>query len=674
MGSPAGGGPSFPAVGTSAAPTVGNRLLDERISRRQKSASLSLIVVPLVVLLTVGGFAFGAWYFIGQQDSALNPNDQAVWEQARALVIEQQHLTNQTKFSTKYNVRSLGENCWEVSSSMQSPGRFDGYMLQQPWTAEVKQLGANVWQIDRLEIDGELVAARRGKKLASASSSNSAPREQRRDPYAGINYNSDDDDPPATSADSGSGSEEEHDLTWGIRHLASDISTTSKEGKTLVVWLVDRSASNESWRSALSLNFEIFGKLLKSRPGTPDPNLEMALCTYGGQVEFPVEKPTRDGAEIQSALDNLEVETSGMELTFEAIRKAIEKFGNYNENEAEHYLMLVVVSDEAGNDQDQADQALAQLNRYGATLHVLGVNSPFGREYWEDRKAEEFAGDRSLMQNGPESLYPQRINLMFWDRNFSNDTETLPSGFGPFTLSRLCRATGGTYFACTAHHVRSTIPTRYEFLMMNGAPMSQISRDFDPEVMARYAPEYISPEQYETKLASNKAIRALHDAAKLPRIEFSTNLSNTFETGDEAALKRQLDEAQKGSAKLEPQLRAVYDILAQGERDRPKLQEPRWQAGYDLAMGRILAARVRAEGYNAMLAKLKQGMKFQNETSTVWTLEPSDSISVGSTFENMLADSKKYLDNVIKQHPGTPWAYLAKREQESMAGWEWKER
>jgi hypothetical protein len=33
-----------------------------------------------------------------------------------------------------------------------------------------------------------------------------------------------------------------------------------------------------------------------------------------------------------------------------------------------------------------------------------------------------------------------------------------------------------------------------------------------------------------------------------------------------------------------------------------------------------------------------------------------------------------YLNRVIKEHPGTPWAYLAHRELTTPLGWKWTER
>jgi hypothetical protein len=90
-------------------------------------------------------------------------------------------------------------------------------------------------------------------------------------------------------------------------------------------------------------------------------------------------------------------------------------------------------------------------------------------------------------------------------------------------------------------------------------------------------------------------------------------------------------------------------------------------------MGRVLAVKVRTEAYNAMLAQAKTGLKFKNEKNNTWILEPADSITVGSQLEKMAQKSKMYLERVVNDHPGTPWALLAKKELANPVGWQWKE-
>ena len=108
------------------------------------------------------------------------------------------------------------------------------------------------------------------------------------------------------------------------------------------------------------------------------------------------------------------------------------------------------------------------------------------------------------------------------------------------------------------------------------------------------------------------------------------NVRLRFPRVDDGQFARDLSNAQREAAKLEPKIEALAAILRQGERDRDKITTPRWQAGFDLAIGRALAVKVRTEGYNAMLAIAKQGMKFKDEQNDTWELKPSDSVTVSS--------------------------------------------
>ena len=132
-------------------------------------------------------------------------------------------------------------------------------------------------------------------------------------------------------------------------------------------------------------------------------------------------------------------------------------------------------------------------------------------------------------------------------------------------------------------------------------------------------------------------------------------------------------EAQKSAARIEPSIRAVYETLKRGEKDRDQERTPRWQAGYDLAMGRALATKVRAESYNSMLAKAKRGMKFKDPKNNTWELVPSSEITVGSQLKNEAEKAQEYLTRVTSDHAGTPWSTLADTELKEPMGWTWKE-
>jgi hypothetical protein len=151
------------------------------------------------------------------------------------------------------------------------------------------------------------------------------------------------------------------------------------------------------------------------------------------------------------------------------------------------------------------------------------------------------------------------------------------------------------------------------------------------------------------------------------------NVRLRFPRADDAQFARDLSNAQRNAAKLEPKINALVAILRQGERDRDKLKTPRWQAGFDLAIGRALAVNVRTEGYNAMLAEAKQGLKFKNPQSDTWDLRPSASVTVSSALAKDAEDARMYLERVVAQHEGTPWAMDAAEELRQPFGWEWHE-
>ena len=122
------------------------------------------------------------------------------------------------------------------------------------------------------------------------------------------------------------------------------------------------------------------------------------------------------------------------------------------------------------------------------------------------------------------------------------------------------------------------------------------------------------------------------------------NPTYRFVKRSEAELANALSDAQKDAAKLEPKIEQLYQHLALGEADRLNETNLRWQAGYDPAIGRVLAVKVRTEGYNAMLAQAKTGLKFKDEKNNTWVLKPADNISIGSQYEKLAQKSKTYLE------------------------------
>jgi hypothetical protein len=192
--------------------------------------------------------------------------------------------------------------------------------------------------------------------------------------------------------------------------------------------------------------------------------------------------------------------------------------------------------------------------------------------------------------------------------------------------------------------------------------------------MRQYAPDYRPGNEYRKQVQSNMAKQALIAAAQLAVNERVPIPQLSFQANNDNILREQITEAQKPLAVLDYFLARVHEALEVGEKHRDKLDTDRWRAQFDLAMGRILAMRVRAFGYNAVLAEMKSTpRRFEKATSNQWILEPSDKIDGGANIRKMHDKALVYLNRVIDEHPDTPWAFLAKIELSEPLGWKWRE-
>jgi hypothetical protein len=205
------------------------------------------------------------------------------------------------------------------------------------------------------------------------------------------------------------------------------------------------------------------------------------------------------------------------------------------------------------------------------------------------------------------------------------------------------------------------------------AMSSHLSTFFDARVMRNYRPDYVPARDYLEFIKRSQACTALVEASRLSAVTPMEDVRLRFPRIDDAQFARDLSNAQRAAAKLEPKIAALTELLRQGEADRNQVTTPRWQAGFDLALGRALAVKVRTEGYNAMLAAAKQGLKFENNESDTWVLEPANSVTASSALAKEADDARKYLQRVVAEHKATPWAMEAERELRAPLGWEWRE-
>jgi hypothetical protein len=314
--------------------------------------------------------------------------------------------------------------------------------------------------------------------------------------------------------------------------------------------------------------------------------------------------------------------------------------------------MIFIITDEKGDDAQLMEEVIHSCRRYSIKCYVVGNASLFGREKsyvtwtYPDGYKQDLPTDA-----GPETIMPEAVQLPFWAGN-GGGLDRMSSGYGPYALTRLCKESGGLYFI--AEEGRGP--------------------KFDPAVMRNYPPDYRPVRDYENGLKKNKAKAALVAAATKAKVEGVPTPQLAFRADSDNILQEQITEAQKPAALLDAQLMVMEKFLMEGVKDRDKITEPRWRAAYDLAMGRVLAMRTRAFGYNSLLAEMKGLPKsLTKKESNQWRLVPSKTITAGAQVKKLEKEAMKYLKRVIDDHPGTPWALLAERELAQPLGWDWKE-
>ena len=456
-----------------------------------------------------------------------------------------------------------------------------------------------------------------------------------------------------------------------VDRLTLEIAASLQQRSTVVCWVFDQSVSLAGQRTEIAGRLgRVFDELAAVRVAEGHDLLNLVFA-YGQHVTPVIKEPTRDTAAVVAAIESIPVDETGVEMTFTAIAEAAKSAKRVRVSTARRNVMIIAFTDEVGNDQQYADQVAAFCRTQAMRVYVVGVPAPFGMREVRMKFREfdpKYNDDLqwAVVEQGPETLYPEAVRMHSAD----GADEPIDSGFGPFSLSKLCAETGGIYFCVHANRNAAGRVADAEVANMS----SGLRYFFDPEVMRAYRPDYLPATKIDQMLADNRARKALVDAARTAAVSPMDSPTVEFPRRDDGALALLFSQAQKKAAVLQPKIDALYATLAAGLPDRDTLREKRWQAGYDLALGRVIALKVRTDAYNIMLAQAKTGMKFQDPKNDTWRLVADDDISaVGSQTEKLAVQARTLLQRVVADHPGTPWAHDAAAELRQPLGYRWEE-
>jgi hypothetical protein len=213
---------------------------------------------------------------------------------------------------------------------------------------------------------------------------------------------------------------------------------------------------------------------------------------------------------------------------------------------------------------------------------------------------------------------------------------------------------------------------------------------FDPEVLKKYDEDKGTDDSPLRKaVRSTRALLWAAAASGAPanlnaevneaRGKLKYNLPQVLQDGfrapapaQENAFKGRVEENERHVARIMAQLQeALDDLKAAGE---TKDAEPkRWQVNYDFMLARLEAQYAFLYEYQSMLGQMRKELPPRDPMlHGGWRLAATTTLQGDSAGKKLFKDSRKILDKLIKDHAGTPWEVLAKREKLTALGLEWK--
>lgn len=460
--------------------------------------------------------------------------------------------------------------------------------------------------------------------------------------------------------------------TGSVDRITVEILRQLEKSKVLVCWLMDASLSLQRRREEIIARFDRIYKELGELGGKGKNPLLTAIVAFGQEVQFVTKEPTADPEAIKKAVRSIKTDESGKEFVFTAIKAATLKYRRLQTVD-QRTIMLIVLTDEKGDDPSLLDETVTLVKKNRVLVYIFGPMAPFGRvtinvPIVEPESKEVFVRP---IERGPESVQVERLSIPYWGRG--DQFDLFGSGFGPYSLTRIARESGGIYFLFDDGLI--------------GGPK------FNAYDMLEYSPDSLSIGDYRQMIAKHplraaiiKAAEESHGGIEAPEMRFEM-----------ANLQGRLTEAQRQVAQTEHLADRGLASLRAVEKLRGKEASKRWQAQFDLSIGRLLATKVRCAEYNWALAQMKVTPRTPTrKPNNAWLLVGDNAIAVGKKDANekaakgatnvKKADSKvtaqaekdaeaarQYLKRVVEEHPGTPWARLAERELATPLGFRWEE-
>ena len=429
------------------------------------------------------------------------------------------------------------------------------------------------------------------------------------------------------------------------------------KGKVLVIWCFDQSKSMQDDQEEIRDRIDrVYAELGLTGTGSSDV-LTTAVTSFGQQFLVHTPRPTSNLAQIQTAMSSVPVDPSGKEMMCLAVGRSFAAFRAYAQR-TQRQTAFVLVTDESGDPEEgnqYLEAAIAEARSARSRVYVLGRESVFGYPYAHISWIHPQTGRTHWLpiDRGPETGFVQQLQT----DGFTRRHDAYPSGFGPYSQTRMARQTGGIFFmlpSLEAKLVRGE-KRRYELEAM---------RTYRPDLRSRL--ELVADrDQSHMRKVLTKVVYDLNPyneiAAKIidMRVSFSPNPQQFAKEVVEAHLKVKF---------YLPYLDAAIHEIEKIRPMRDQDLSPRWRANYDLLHAQMMAIPPRIYEYAAYLEfflknpKVVPLRKDPNLILNHWGITTRSQTLVPEKTQPYIDRSSELLRAVIEAHPGTPWATRAQWE------------
>jgi hypothetical protein len=438
---------------------------------------------------------------------------------------------------------------------------------------------------------------------------------------------------------------EAKEIGAALDQLAREILRHLKDHKLTVVWLFDESTSMQDDQKTIIEKFDRVSSELKLNVDTNKKAagaLNHAIIGFGQGIDYILEKPRDDIDLIGRAIKKLRIDSTGVENTMKAIRDVVDRYANLIRKDRK--LVIVLVTDESGDDGDGVEEAKQALKKYKVPLYVIGRQSLFGFPFAHHRYMDPVTKDvyYPVIHRGPETADVENYQ---WDGLYERWDEQ-PSGFAPYELARLTRESGGIYFL---------LPSE-EFMRIRKREQA-----YSITQLKEYLPEYDNRMTYIERRNSSPLRQSLYAIIMqgknfLYRREFPIDIAQLQSAAHEEAAKASV----RLNALLEVQVR--LEALAK-VRDREP--EKRWQAHYELMLAQTVAFQCKAYEYRALMQSIISNPPHPKgppaaDMMITWVVDHAKKpLAPRNETAKKYAEAERLLQAVVAKHPKTPWGDLA---------------